>query len=174
MFTYFMSLLNLFWCILEFKMSFHIPIFYFNSWWPFYMTSNIDSELFSWIVTATCCGQRFQFFPTFPTVPPHSSALVGIDFNWILPESWTHSKRWSPGRGHKNSRIQKKKHGFINTSDNSPWLLCLNVWHTFLYDSRSGSSCVLFLPWPPILSFYAVLCASQVHLPQHPSRGNIQ
>lgn len=120
--------------------------------------------------------ERFQFLPRCLTIPPHSSALVDIDFNWILPESWTHSMRQSPRHKKKNLRIPKRdryvKADFISL-----------IFHHDSYISKcdTPSSTILvvevvvflFLTWPLVLSFCSVLCVSQVHLPQHPSRGDV-
>lgn len=77
--------------------------------------------------------------------------------------------RQRPGHGHKNS-----------IKETCVFEIHHNYYISISYKNDTPSSTVLvvevvvllLLTWPP-LSFYSVLCASQVHLPQHPSRGDI-
>lgn len=89
-----------------------------------------------------------------------------LDFTWIL-NSLIETEPWPQ----KNEN--PKKETWI--CERSLHLSNISSWFTIslLYDFSSGSSSVLFLTWLLVLSSYSVLCVSQVHLPQHPSRGDI-
>lgn len=69
-------------------------------------------------------GERFQLLSRCPTIPTHSSALVDINFNWILPESCTHFMRQRLGHGHKNKPTKQKRNMYMWTQ---PWVTMITI-----------------------------------------------
>lgn len=103
------------------------------------------------VLISVYCGWRA--IPKCLTIAPHSSALVNINFNWILLESWTHSLRQSPG--HKKMRIPKKRHGYVNAA-----FICLIFHHDLLYLSSMilVVEVVVFYSLPDSLFFHLTQC----------------
>ena len=92
------------------------------------------------------------------------------DFNCIsLHPSLTQSMRQGSGHDHKKCRDSKNKHEYGKFT-----MITASLCMTFLWFQWWKYWSVLFLTWPPIfILFYGVLCASPVHLLQHPSSRDI-